>query len=183
MNTNAVNYLNVGLMLLSFGLAILLPFEVFLFSYAVLGPLHYLTEINWLHERDYFMPRRQDFWLLAGLGGVVFLLTLLHWLPRWGVPLSETGHQFITARTNNLVIASLVISFIVVFVASVRVRLWCIAMSLGLAAASGYASPSLVGVAIFIPTLVHVWLFTGLFLLVGALRGRQFSGYLSVETF
>jgi hypothetical protein len=183
MNTNGINYLNVALMLLSFGLAILLPFELFLFSYAVLGPLHYLTEINWLHERDYFMPRKRDFWLLAALGGAVFLLTLSHWLPRWGVPLSESGHQFIAARTHNLVIASLVISFVMMCVANARVRLGCIAVSLGLAAASGYASPSLVGVAIFIPTLVHVWLFTGLFLLTGALRGRHFSGYLAVATF
>ena len=183
MSTNGINYLNVALMLLSFGLAILLPFEVFLFSYAVLGPLHYLTEINWLHERDYFVPRRRDFWLLAGLGGVVFLLTLSHWLPRWGVPLSETGHQFITTRTNNLVIASLVVSFVVVFVTNPRVRLLCIAVSLGLAVASGYAPPSLVGMAIFIPTLVHVWLFTGLFLLLGALRQRSISGYIAVATF
>jgi hypothetical protein len=183
MRTNGINYLNVALMLLSFGLAILLPFEVFLFSYAVMGPLHYLTEINWLHERDYFMPRKRDFWLLAGLCGVVFLLTLSHGLPRWGVPLSEAGHQFITARTNNLVIASLVVSCVVVFVTNARVRLLCIAVSLGLAVASGYAPPSLVGIAIFIPTLVHVWLFTGLFLLVGALRERRFSGYLSVATF
>ncbi len=131
MNTNAINYLNVALMGLSFGLAIFLPFEVFLFSYAVLGPLHYLTEINWLHERDYFMPRRGDLPLLAGLGGLVFLLTLSHLLPRWGVPLSEAGHQFITARTNNLVIASLVISCVVVFVGNPRVRLLCIVVSLG----------------------------------------------------
>jgi hypothetical protein len=37
-------------MLLSLGLAICLSFEVFLFSYAMLGPLHYLTAFNWLHE-------------------------------------------------------------------------------------------------------------------------------------
>src|ERR1043165_8502495 len=34
--------------------AFVLPFELFLFSYAVLGPLHYLTEISWLHDRKYF---------------------------------------------------------------------------------------------------------------------------------
>jgi len=32
------------LMLLSAGAAFILPFEVFLLAYAVLGPLHYLTE-------------------------------------------------------------------------------------------------------------------------------------------
>ena len=27
---------------------------MFLFAYAFLGPLHYLTEISWLHDRQYF---------------------------------------------------------------------------------------------------------------------------------
>src|SRR5437762_6342156 len=53
-NTDKINYLNIGLMLLSLGVAFRFPFELFLFSYAVLGPLHYLTEISWLHERKYF---------------------------------------------------------------------------------------------------------------------------------
>ena len=35
--------------------AFFLPFEVFLFAYAFLGPLHYLTEISWLHDRNIFL--------------------------------------------------------------------------------------------------------------------------------
>src|SRR5205814_7952864 len=54
LTTNQVNYLNVGLMLVSCLLAFAFPFELFLVSYAVLGPLHYLTEISWLHDRKYF---------------------------------------------------------------------------------------------------------------------------------
>src|SRR3979409_1123704 len=54
LTTNEVNYLNVGLMVVACILAYLIPFELFLFSYAVLGPLHYLTEISWLHDRKYF---------------------------------------------------------------------------------------------------------------------------------
>ncbi|MCC6181260.1 MAG: hypothetical protein IT237_05450 [Bacteroidia bacterium] len=48
---NQINYANIGLMIISAFLAFLLPFELFLFSYAVLGPLHYLTEIGWLHKK------------------------------------------------------------------------------------------------------------------------------------
>jgi len=40
-----VNYLNIGLMAASCLIAYAVPFELFLFSYAVLGPLHYLTQI------------------------------------------------------------------------------------------------------------------------------------------
>ena len=49
-----VNHLNSGLMVVSCVVAYLYPFELFLFSYAVLGPLHYFTEISWLHQRGYF---------------------------------------------------------------------------------------------------------------------------------
>ena len=49
-----INYLNIGLMIGACLAAYVFPFELFLFSYAVLGPLHYLTEISWLHERSYF---------------------------------------------------------------------------------------------------------------------------------
>jgi hypothetical protein len=31
------------------------PFELLLFSYAVLGPLYYLAEISWLHKKKYFI--------------------------------------------------------------------------------------------------------------------------------
>ena len=53
-NIDRINYLNIGLMIGACVAAYLFPFELFLFSYAVLGPLHYLTEISWLHERKLF---------------------------------------------------------------------------------------------------------------------------------
>src|SRR6476620_8626575 len=60
--SSTVEYANIGLMVLSLVMAAVVPFELFLVSYAVLGPLHYLTEISWLHDRQYFAPRRSD-WL------------------------------------------------------------------------------------------------------------------------
>jgi hypothetical protein len=42
------------------------PFHVFLAAYAILGPLHYLTEISWLHDRGYFTRRQtaRSWWLV-----------------------------------------------------------------------------------------------------------------------
>ena len=40
MTPTQVNHLNIGLMVASMAAAFTLPFEVFLISYAVLGPLH-----------------------------------------------------------------------------------------------------------------------------------------------
>src|ERR1044072_6179099 len=49
---------HLGLMLTALGLAYLVPFELLLLAYVVLGPAHYLTEISWLHDRKYFLPHR-----------------------------------------------------------------------------------------------------------------------------
>src|SRR3954471_24952807 len=68
---NGINYLNIGLMFFSLIAAYILPFEVFLFSYAVLGPLHYLTEISWLEKKNYFIKSKKDIWLFILL--VIFI--------------------------------------------------------------------------------------------------------------
>src|SRR6266481_1167246 len=66
-----VNWLNVGLMVAACGGAVAAPFHVFLFAYALLGPLHYLTEISWLHDRQYFTKGKNDYLFLVLVGVVV----------------------------------------------------------------------------------------------------------------
>src|SRR5947208_8377743 len=51
-------------MLLSCLLAFLFPFQLFLFSFAVLGPLHYFTEIPWLHGKKYYTTGKYDYVML-----------------------------------------------------------------------------------------------------------------------
>ena len=63
-----INYLNIGLMLLTAVFAFVMPFETFLLVYAFLGPLHYLTEISWLHDRQYFTKGKYDFIVLLVIG-------------------------------------------------------------------------------------------------------------------
>ena len=63
-----INYLNIALMFMSAILAYYMPFETFLFAYAFLGPLHYLTEISWLHDRQYFSKGKYDFTFLLFIG-------------------------------------------------------------------------------------------------------------------
>src|SRR5579871_4119239 len=60
-----VDVIHLGLMLSALALAYVLPFELLLIAYAVLGPAHYLTEISWLHDRKYFLSSRPIALLLA----------------------------------------------------------------------------------------------------------------------
>ena len=64
-------------MIVSAVLAFILPFELFLFSYAVLGPLHYLTEIGWLHKKNYFAKGKYDFLFLSILCVLVFYFSFV----------------------------------------------------------------------------------------------------------
>src|SRR5215469_15088588 len=72
---SAVDIVNFFLIWITLGIALAWPFELFLFSYIILGPLHYLTEINWLDKQHYFL-RSQDRRIFAwSMVGLVFLLT------------------------------------------------------------------------------------------------------------
>ena len=66
-----INYINIGLMFMSAVLAFFMPFETFLFAYAFIGPLHYLTEISWLHDRQYFSKGKYDFAFLLIIGVIL----------------------------------------------------------------------------------------------------------------
>src|SRR5688572_24964699 len=77
MNAKAIDLANIALMLVSCVAAFLVPFELFLFSYAVLGPLHYLTEIGWLNKRDYFATGKKDYYWLVVLCIILTFLSLI----------------------------------------------------------------------------------------------------------
>src|SRR5205823_1312447 len=67
LTVDQVNNINSGLIVVSCLLAFVLPFHLFLFAYGVLGPLHYLTEISWLHDRNYFTKGKYDWLVLVAL--------------------------------------------------------------------------------------------------------------------
>ena len=166
-----VNYLNVGLMIASAVLAYALPFHTFIFAYAILGPAHYLTEISWLHDRNYFAqrPRPRAWWLaLVVLAMLVLGIGYVKGLPaRYEVGL--TWLVFITAaflafvRRRNVAVALVALSVI------------------GLALFS-MVDAYLIG-AYLLVTIVHVFLFTAAFVLYGALKSRSTSALVSLAVF
>jgi len=173
--TDRINYLNIGLMLISCVVALYIPFELFLFAYAVIGPAHYLTEIAWLHKRGYFTRGKHDFWILGGLAGMLFLAAV------W------PGHDL--GRQDSISVATitfLALGSALVLVVTDRM----VPRILGLAAVTALAFTALsttgflvVLLGTFVPTLVHVYLFTGFFIIYGALKERSRSGYLAFFVF
>src|ERR1700733_27373 len=77
MNAKTIDLANIVLMIISCVAAFLMPFELFLFSYAVLGPLHYLTEINWLKGKNYFVKEKKWIWVFALCAALIAIPLLL----------------------------------------------------------------------------------------------------------
>jgi len=170
-NTDRINYLNIALMVLSAGLALAWPFETFLAAYAILGPLHYLTEISWLRDRNYYAQGRHDYLFLVGVSLLVSLI-FFGWLPFAPKNTAEFLSGWALAAA---------LSFALLKTPSAR---WAALAPAGLGALLLLTvKPCLVFLGMFLPTLAHVFLFTGMFILAGALRSRSFSGLLSLLVF
>jgi hypothetical protein len=180
---DTVNYANIGLMLVSCVAAYVVPFELFLFSYAVLGPLHYLTEISWLHDRNYFTTsgaaqgsgKAQRYWL------ALVLVTLA--LMMYGLVAERILRQpFSPVYEIGLFYAVFVSAFLLVFIKNRAISAAAVGLTaLWLVVWSSSRSFGLV--AFFLITIVHVFAFTAAFVLFGALKGRSISGLLSLFVF
>lgn len=169
MNTNRLDIINIYLMLLSMAMALAFPFELFLFVYAVLGPLHYLTEINWLHEKKYFLTKKTDYYFI-----VFFILMLL-----------LSAIFGIRSYNSLLIYGAFFGSLVLLFVENFKKRiLFIIAVFV-----VGFAFLSIQKIrfqllfSIFLPTIVHVYIFTGLFILLGSLKAKSKIGLASVLIF
>ncbi len=163
-----INYFNIILMLVSCVAAIIVPFEMFLFAYAVLGPLHYLTEISWLHDKQYYTKGKYDFVVLVAVG-VLILFAFLN-----------QNHDLklgITPQTiNHAIYFAIASSVVFVFVKKFYVKLISIIL---IFLTFTLADNFYLILSVFIPTLIHVFVFTALFVLYGALKTGSKSGYLS----
>lgn len=154
--------LNTALIAVSMLFAIRWPFETLLLAYAVLGPLHYMTEISWLHDRNYFLARRHDIWPLMA-GGLVLIVVIgsiarveksaLHLAAENGALFSIFGFPLVLAATASWVKRLLLVALLVP-ACYLLARMFLFAESL-----AGY-----------LPTVIHVYVFTGLFMLLGWLR-------------
>lgn len=173
-----IDIINIGLMLFSCAAAFIMPFEVFLFAYAVLGPLHYLTEISWLHDRQYFTKGKYDNLVLWGIG-VIILLESLAYRYHWDWPFqSDFG--------NKIIFIALTGSLLMVFVKNVFIKIFGFLVILVISNVI-FQPDQRDGFAFFIgallPTLIHVFVFTGFFILYGALKSRSTSGLVSFVVF
>jgi len=160
-----VDRINTFLLIFAFLVAYLLPFEVLLISYAFLGPLHYLTEISWLHDRKYFTLLPTDPRVLTISSAIVLFFGAA-----------------ITPHSAELVWLLLVLGFCMAFITSWWKRI-AVITACGVLLWPFVGSVATYTLAVLIPTVVHVYLFTLFFMLFGALKSKSVLGYWNTGLF
>lgn len=162
-----LHHFNSILMVLSLLAAFYVPFELFLFSYAFLGPLHYLTEINWLRNKNFFTLRKNDVWILTAF---CVLATFMNFFP--------TNKSF--ANMTYLLIGALYLSVLFVLVKNSVYRVILSVPGLVILYRLNEVQAFQLFMGLYLPTIIHVLIFTWLFMIYGILKEPSKAGWLSV---
>ncbi len=183
-----IDFLNTLLILIALLLAFLFPIEVFLIAYATLGPLHYLTEIKWIKSQDYFVKSNR-FWiylslLFAFIFCLPYLFSLYKLIPNMDHHFFDTWGSLGKSYINWVLSSALVIAFSMLLIKNNLYRTIVIICGIIFSiilniVSSSYAYNLWVG--IFLPTLIHVYIFTGLFMIYGTLKTNRKMGWLNVS--
>jgi len=168
----SINLANIALMLLSTGIAFVIPFKLFLFVYAVLGPLHYLTEISWLDKRNFFIKQKTQIW------PYVVIATLL-------TVAIFNEKSVLRYYSVSLIICVVVYTLCLVFSGKngVSLLISTLVLILALVIKADRIVFLILAFGIFLPTIIHVFLFTGLFVLQGALKNKSVTAFISLAVF
>lgn len=170
------DYLNIGLIIISLLLAFYIPFELFLFAYAVLGPLHYLTEISWLRSKGYFVSKKN---LILGIGifCASFALPAFIFFQSFPDIITSAGGKsvilFFAEWTNGMIFTALIFAFGLVFIKQTKYLIAFLAIGLIVGYSLNYVPFYQVLIGALLPTVIHVYLFTLLFMLYGALKAKS----------
>lgn len=166
MKSTTIHHVNSALIILSCLIAYYIPFELFLFSYGILGPLHYLTEIGWLHKKNYFTKGKYDFIYLT-----LACIILVYWNYN---PPKKYG------LVPDLILLSLLISIGLVFIKDWLYRIILIVLALVFISFANNFPFYFTLIAIFLPTIIHVFIFTWAFMVYGVLKEKSWPGLISI---
>lgn len=184
MKTLNVDVLNTGLIIISLIFAYWLPFELFLFAYAVLGPLHYFTEINWIRDKEYFVANNKVWIYTTIIFSLLLSIPLILRLPIFEAFQDHTIIKQITyylpTYLNSCFFVAIACAIAFVGFKKKLYQYLTIALGIALAVLLHYYPLYHVIFGILVPTVIHVYLFTLLFMWYGNLKSNSKIGYFNV---
>lgn len=184
MNSVVVDKLNIALIIVSLIIAIYLPFELFLFAYAVLGPLHYLTEIRWLHEKKFFLRQQKYIWFFIIASVYMSLHTILA-LPYTKAVISEESladiERFFQRTNFPLPFIMFLFAHIHPYCSKVSYTILALIVCIVSSVLFTYYVPSvIIFMGMLLPTILHVYLFTLLFMIFGMKKTEKTPGLIAI---
>lgn len=184
MTQKEIDLLNVILIVVSLFFAFQYPFELFFFSFIVLGPLHYLTEIHWLKEKNYFVKSQQWIWVFVLIAFVITLPILMRFeiikdaFEKIGV---KPLFIWLNKQFGYLLLFSLLFSIGLVQLASKVKLLLYLMLSIAFSILILKVNKTILLIATFLlSSLIHVYLFTLLFMTFGYLNHKTFWGKIAL---
>lgn len=176
---STVEYLDqVNLMLIIFSalFAVFFPFQTFVLAFLVIGPIHYLTETQWLGQKNFFLTNRR--WGLALPLFAILVLTFNQleqsalFGPQWT--------SFFDLWSNSFIYLALIASIVFVFVPGKKYKVIVMVVAAGLLLVFNELRFYHIFIGILLPTIIHVYFFTILFMIYGWKKGKTATGLLNI---
>ncbi|HQW47489.1 MAG TPA: hypothetical protein PLZ98_10450, partial [Chitinophagaceae bacterium] len=129
-----------------------------------------MTEISWLHDKNYYSTDKRDVILLVVISLVLTVVTMKNYL---GLADLDVEYKYV----NRIIFIAFASSLFFAFIKNNLYKIIGVCIVILLSA----ISDRLVLIfSVFLPTLIHVFLFTWLFMFYGALKNRSKPGYITV---
>ena len=183
MNKLNIDGLQLFLMFASLLVAFIIPFRLFFLVYAVLGPIHYLTEINWLRERNYFIKDKRWVWFFALATAAIAFPTIL-FLPvfsdirAW--PVVQRLMFQVKSLDDIIFLTAFFFAIGLIHFKKLSHLLSFLIISVILSKLiTKYLFFSFI-IGIFLPTIIHVYIFTMLFMIAGTIKSKSKLGIASI---
>ena len=189
-----IDIVNFFLIWLTLGLALMWPFQLFLFSYIVIGPLHYLTEINWLDKQKYFLQPKDGRVFMWSMVALVLLLSAGTSFPQTGAwEWTKPLYNAVYGSPGNPMARVVEWSWTLMLIAFVTAAAWLftdrwalrapVIVFGALTSLFFYKVPT-AGIlfGLLLPTIGHVFVFTFMFMWYGTLKTRSDWGYANLAS-
>lgn len=178
-----LDYINLFLIIVAFFTAITLPFKLFLLAYAILGPLHYFTEINWIRDKNYFVNSKSWQYLVI-IAAVLIALPTIYKFDSLKV-ITEIGivkSTITTISKYSNIIYFLILIFAGALLSTKNKKKQLVIILCGFLIGTLLHNFPLYNViiGILLPTIIHVYLFTIIFMLYGNLKTKTKIGYINI---
>jgi hypothetical protein len=184
MQTKHIDLLNVGLIFVSLLAAFYIPFELFLFSYAVLGPLHYMTEMNWLKEKRFFIQESKWAYLFVLLAVIITISAALRTQMFQSFRTEYLSQGSIDALPYLSDLCLLTAFLLAIGLMSLKkwqhIALFLLISLVASALILKFVPFSAVMIGVFIPSVMHVYVFTLLFMIFGYLNAKTTFGLAAI---